>query len=229
MLRLDTTLKILEQARRIDTDCEMFGAKAHRYRLNPPVAESFVREAEEKCGFTLPADYRRFVTRIGDGGAGPDYGIHPFREFWKQGYFLEDSFAEGHRESWRRSLARPFAPRPMTPEDQADSATGNPEHYGEHPERYFVIDPPEDEAEENGGWWLTAGFLELGTRGCQWDYGTALNGEMRGRIFTTDNTGGYLLEAYSFEEFYESWLARLSDTGGFREALRQWRERLRRR
>ena len=228
MLHREKITRILTQARQIDANCEMFGADHHQYRLNPPVPESFVREVEEACGFTLPSDYRRFITQVGDGGAGPDYGIDPFRNFWKEGYFQEDRFAEAHRQRYRRSLTRPFAPRPMTPEDQADSATGNPSHYAAHPERYFIIDPPEKEEEEEGGWWLTGGFLTLGTRGCQWAYGIALNGKHRGRVFTTDNEGGYLLEAYSFEEFYRRWLEWLADTESFRQALKQWQGRFRR-
>ena len=119
MLHREKITRILTQARQIDANCEMFGADHHQYRLNPPVPESFVRDVEEKCGFTLPSDYRRFITQVGDGGAGPDYGIDPFRHFWKEGYFQEDQFAEAHRQRYRRSLTRPFAPRPMTPEDQA--------------------------------------------------------------------------------------------------------------
>ena len=157
MLHREKITRILTQAHQIDTNCEMFGANRHQYRLNPPVPESFVRDVEEKCGFTLPSDYRRFITQVGDGGAGPDYGIDPFRNFWKEGYFQEDQFAEAHRQRYRRSLTRPFAPRPMTPEDQADSATGNPSHYAEHPERYFIIDPPEKEEEEEGGEYVRLG------------------------------------------------------------------------
>ncbi len=41
-----------------------------QYKLNPPVPEDFVRDVEEQCGFTLPQDYRRFITQVGDGGAG---------------------------------------------------------------------------------------------------------------------------------------------------------------
>ena len=80
MFSRDRIEKLLEKAREIDSGFELFGAKAHQYRLGPPVPEEFVRDVEEKCGFTLPEDYRRFITRVGDGGAGPDYGIAPFGE-----------------------------------------------------------------------------------------------------------------------------------------------------
>ena len=210
----------------MDKNCEMFGAKRHRYSLNPPVPESFVREAEEKCGLTLPEDYRRFITQVGDGGAGPDYGIDPFRDFWQWGgppqNAASPAFAERCRQNYHRSLARPFLVRPMTPEERTHSATGNPEHYARHPERYYIFELPEDEDDDSR--WSTDGFLELGARGCQWDYGIALGGEHRGRVFTTDNEGGYLLEAYCLEEFYRRWLDWLADTKRFQQDLARWQE-----
>ena len=100
------------------------------------------------------------------------------------------------------------------------SATGNPKHYAREPERYYIFELPGDEDDDSR--WGTDGFLELGTRGCQWDYGITLNGEHRGKVFTTDNEGGFLLEARYFEEFYRCWLDRLSDTKRFRQDLEQW-------
>lgn len=32
---------------------------------------------ERLCGISLPADYRAFITSLGDGGAGPGYGLLP--------------------------------------------------------------------------------------------------------------------------------------------------------
>ena len=105
MLHREKITRILTQARQIDANCEMFGADHHQYRLNPPVPESFVRNVEEKCGFTLPSDYRRFITQVGDGGAGPDYGIDPFRNFWKTSRL----FISAERENWMNPWSIPKA------------------------------------------------------------------------------------------------------------------------
>lgn len=102
---------------------------AHRYRLNPPISVSFVRMVEEKYGFSLPEDYFRFITEVGDRGAGPDYGI------------------------------------------------------------------------------ITAG-------------------DKRGQVFDTDNEGAYGFASGSFNEFYQSWLDRISDTEGLRKKLEEWKKRL---
>ncbi len=61
-----------------DSDCAVFGAKAHRFELNPTLDLSKVEEFETQYGVGLPADYRLFITEIGNGGAGPYYGLFPF-------------------------------------------------------------------------------------------------------------------------------------------------------
>lgn len=44
-------------------------------RLNRPAAEADVAAFEREHGVTPPEPYRRFVTDIDDGGAGPSYGL----------------------------------------------------------------------------------------------------------------------------------------------------------
>lgn len=54
-----------------------FGAAAHRYRLRPPLSEARLAELEAGAGVHLPADYRDFLLELGDGGAGPYFGLAP--------------------------------------------------------------------------------------------------------------------------------------------------------
>lgn len=98
MLSREEILEILNEAQRIDEKCEMFGASRHKYLLNPPIRKSFVRQVEERYGFKLPEDYFRFITEVGDGGAGPDYGISPFADFMEKGNSPE---AEKYMEAYR--------------------------------------------------------------------------------------------------------------------------------
>lgn len=67
---------LLAEVARADPGRSVFGAKRHHYRLNPPCPEATVAEFERTNGITLPEDYRRFVTEVGDGGAGPYYGLN---------------------------------------------------------------------------------------------------------------------------------------------------------
>jgi len=65
----------LDFMHRTDPGFTRFGAAAHRYSLNPPLAESEVTAFEARHRLSLPEDYRDFLLEVGDGGAGPFYGL----------------------------------------------------------------------------------------------------------------------------------------------------------
>ena len=69
-------LKLSEAARRGRSP---FGSAKHGFRLAPAAGEPDVSLLESSCGVTLPPEYRAFITRVGDGGAGPAYGLLPLR------------------------------------------------------------------------------------------------------------------------------------------------------
>lgn len=75
--RILDTLQRLSEA---DPARTVFGASTHQYCLNAPLAVEDVRRFEAEHGITLPGDYRAFLLRAGDGGAGPYYGLYPLRE-----------------------------------------------------------------------------------------------------------------------------------------------------
>jgi hypothetical protein len=53
----------------------IFGADCHEFLLNEPLDAEMVRSFEEQHNVQLPADYRHFLTAVGNGGAGPFHGI----------------------------------------------------------------------------------------------------------------------------------------------------------
>lgn len=216
MFQKEVVEKILAQAERMDPGYEMFGASVHKYRLNPPVDQAFVREMEEKYHFLLPEDYVQFITEVGDGGAGPDYGITPFGDFLRK---AESPGAEKFREAYRCSLGKAFRLRPMQPDEVESQYSFSRKAYERAPENYFAeIEEPDEYTLCN-----TEGYFIMGTHGCQWDFGLVTAGERRGQIFDTDNEGGYCLAADSFHEFYQNWLDYISDTERFCEKLEEWR------
>lgn len=57
------------------------GVSKHRFELNPCASEEVAAAFEAKHGIELPEDYRAFLLEMGNGGAGPYYGILPLDEF----------------------------------------------------------------------------------------------------------------------------------------------------
>lgn len=216
MFQKEEILKILNQARKIDKKYELFGASKHRYKLNPPISVPFVKSIEEKYGFTLPEDYFRFITEVGDGGAGPDYGIQSFTELLTEGV---DSYSKSYWEEYRQSQAIPFVPRPMVIDELEDFAIATKEAFERNPDNYFVYEKEDEEACCD-----TDGFFTLGTHGCQWDFGLIITGEKRGQVFDYDNEGGYGFVADSFREFYQNWLEEIADIDGLKKKLEYRRE-----
>lgn len=195
----EEVLKTLNAAAEIDKDFKLFGASRHKYRLSAPVSVDFVRAAEEKYAFALPDDYFRFITEIGDGGAGEDYGLYSFEEF-----ITKDKYPAIEKE--RQTLKLPFKIRPMTAEDKENSALA--EGFFERNRERCFFDPRSTDDDYDG---FPGGFLVIMTRGCQYDVGIALSGEHKGRVFDIDYEGDFILTANSFEEFYQRWLDKISN------------------
>jgi hypothetical protein len=71
----------LRRLREADTGFGVHGASRHQYRLEPVWTEAAVKAWEEEYGVELPADYRLFLQRVGDGPAGPGYGLCSLARF----------------------------------------------------------------------------------------------------------------------------------------------------
>jgi len=82
-----------------------FGFEAHGFRMNPVLAESEAAAFEQDHKIVIPSDYRRFVTELGNGGAGPFYGVFPLG-------FMDDNF---NLRLWQENdsnvgtLSKPFS------------------------------------------------------------------------------------------------------------------------
>jgi hypothetical protein len=72
---LETIDRKVHRPRQLDTTFEVFGSENHPYQLNPPLRPEDVDALERRHRFSLPDEYRAFITQIGNGGAGPDYGL----------------------------------------------------------------------------------------------------------------------------------------------------------
>lgn len=203
---------ILEKAHQIDRNCELFGASKHKYRLNPPISETTVRKVEERYGFQLPEDYVHFITKIGNGGAGPDYGIMSFEDS------LLTKDKSNFQEAYRSGLKKPCLLRQVRPEEIEDYAFSK-EAYEKNPDKFFVCVQEHGESDDDC---FDNVFFTLGTHGCQYDFGLVVSGERKGQVFDTDNEQSYIFAASSFDEFYRQWLEWLSKSENIKRELEMW-------
>lgn len=64
----------------MDKDFTTHGAKKHKYQFNPTLSEKEIEDFEQQYQVRLPEDYRAFLMRVGNGGAGPQDGLLPLKE-----------------------------------------------------------------------------------------------------------------------------------------------------
>ncbi|GIF96531.1 SMI1/KNR4 family protein [Catellatospora citrea] len=57
----------------------LFGAESHGFTLAPALGPDDLADLEARLGVELPDDYRRFLTEVGAGGAGPFCGVNTIR------------------------------------------------------------------------------------------------------------------------------------------------------
>ena len=88
----------------------VFGANFHGFVLNDPIADWQLDAFERRHCVKLPEDYRWFISRVGNGGAGPFYGVFPLGsmddgheiESWEQESFMVGALSEPfpHTQEW---------------------------------------------------------------------------------------------------------------------------------
>jgi hypothetical protein len=67
---------VQESLRRLSaTHADVFGANGHHFQLNSVLDDMEILAFEQRHGIHLPAHYRDFLANIGNGGAGPYYGV----------------------------------------------------------------------------------------------------------------------------------------------------------
>lgn len=66
----------VDRVRLADPGFRVFGAVGHRYESRATASEQTLARFESRHRITLP-DYRVYLAELGNGGAGPSYGIFP--------------------------------------------------------------------------------------------------------------------------------------------------------
>jgi hypothetical protein len=205
------TLTSLKTLARNDRKLSQFGASEHQYRLNPPVPLDVVVSFEFRRKTSLPEDYRAFITNIGDGGAGPFYGLFRFGEHdhghshctWEDGSLIGDlSKPFVHEVAWNASEDL-WAKRPDLP----------PEMPYEQQDRLMEA----WDRELNLCYWSPSvmnGAIPICHLGCALRQWLVLNGSQRGTIwcdYRVDERGLFPLltergDRVTFDDWYGTWL-----------------------
>lgn len=123
--KFDILIHDLKRLNSSGAEVGMFGEDVHSYQMNPTLTEAELAEFEEESGLRLPDDYRQFIMRVGNGGAGPYYGLFALGK-------MDDGDAFGPWGNFVGELSTPF-PHTSAWNDIADK----PEYQGQGDDERF--------------------------------------------------------------------------------------------
>ncbi|WP_342476427.1 SMI1/KNR4 family protein [Paenibacillus sp. FSL H7-0350] len=176
----------LGQALRKDAEFAEFGSSSHQYRQEDKLTAGKLADWEAQYGIKLPEPFARFLTEIGNGGAGPYYGIYPLEQATS---YTELPALQG------RAALHPG----MSAEEWnilTEPLTGERD----------ISDEEYEEARNKA----LGGMLCIGTQGCEYEMCLVLEGEHRGRVvYTSDfypDRPFFFVYEDNFLDWYERWL-----------------------
>jgi hypothetical protein len=79
----------LTQLRQSDTKLWVTDANMHKYQLSPPLSEEVIANWEARAQVKLPEEYRLFLRELGEGPAGPGFGMRKLTEMNLTPYLKE--------------------------------------------------------------------------------------------------------------------------------------------
>ncbi|MEN7551093.1 SMI1/KNR4 family protein [Rapidithrix thailandica] len=182
----------LSELKQLDKKFEIFGAFDHKYQFNLPKTEAELTEFESKYGIVLPSGYREFLKEIGNGGAGPYYGLEP----------LENSIFADLDHMDEKDVLNPSKPFLLEDAWNLDFEEATEEEILQAEEKYF------------DNQWVN-GLLRISNYGCGVSLNIVVNGADYGNIWVDDrvNGGGIYPDSFfdqedktNFLEWYELWL-----------------------
>lgn len=193
-------LEGVKELRRTDPELRIFGASSHRYRFNPRATEREVASCERRWSMKLPADYREFLLDVGNGGAGPFYGVFRLGEWdgagdgepWEASIIGDPSRPFPHRGPWNER--RNYASAP------SDAESAKYDRWMDLDRRYYA--PA-----------LTNGSIPICTEGCALRFLLVVAGPEAGHVWydsRADEKGilplGEGKIRPTFSDWYLAWL-----------------------
>lgn len=201
----------LYQLKELDADLEIFGADTHHYTLNPTLTTKQIEEFEYINDAKLPEGYARFLTEVGNGGAGPYYGIQTLDD--SRINFLDNSDKKDHVYF---DLSKPFPHvNAWNVEDELEALYAKIDAANESGDTDLEEKLFEDKWILIGGQEHDYGRLHICEYGCGVRLTLIVNGPEKGNIWTDDRTNDSGIypttelgntEKISFLDWYELWL-----------------------
>jgi hypothetical protein len=166
-----------------DRRCTPFGSDSHGMICRAPLSVHEVGKIEELYQVTLPAEYRAFITCIGDGGAGPAYGMH---SLWKASVLARVYAAD-------QFLTTPFPH--VVAYNAADIGEAD------------LDELPDDQFQRQLAFEAT-GTIALCDEGCGYQHLLIVSGPAKGTIWLDARVsdGGFHPLGVEFLDWYERWL-----------------------
>jgi hypothetical protein len=182
--QLDRIASKLELAKAKDIRYENFGAGNHKYLLDASAEVDEINIFELQNHITLPTDFIAFITTLGNGGAGPYYGMYKLGEF---GYMIANKSTTAFSCIVNSSLT----------EDRWNELTDFDRKTNSHDIEYYQKYDA-----------LFGGMLPIGTQGCSFQTMLILNGDFQGRVVSIDQDlqMPQVASEGNFLDWYEKWL-----------------------
>ncbi|MEG4407798.1 SMI1/KNR4 family protein [Microcoleus sp. MON2_D5] len=163
-----------------------FGVDRHQFQFNRPLSSDKIDVWEAKYKVSLPLEYRSFLEQIGNGGAGPYYGILPL-EKWDHGI----SFSE--KDTLLKCPSQPC----LLLEQYKNEESWGVEVVGEDWEEKY----------DQETWAPECGTITVCEFGCGGFFNLVLNGLLRGKICYIEGLNSPVFDpSPNFLAWYEGWL-----------------------
>jgi hypothetical protein len=192
-----------------ESQSTIFGASSHRFLLNDKLTETEVEAFERLHKVRLPSDYRNFLKLIGNGGAGPFYGV------FRLGTMDDPGFSPGNWRDEVGILSEPF-PYETEPSDPIGKPTDEIFVVGPEGYRRMVRDLGDWKNYDDCAWYWAPlnGAIPICHVGCGYLFWLVLTGSQAGRMWHDGRAAALGLEpvlrgngsAVTFATWYEEWL-----------------------
>lgn len=173
----------LQQLKHTSPYSKFFGSQSHGSEVNPTIDERVLSDFEAQYRVVLPADYRGFLLQVGNGGAGPSYGLFPLG--------IEDGGTDAGPQPWQEDdgfvgiVSQPF------PHDMAwNDLSGRPEFDEEHGDDPEWVDQYQRDLDAwEKTYWCTSqvnGAIPICHLGCALRQWLVITGPEAGNVWNDD-------------------------------------------